>query len=391
MKSVARSIVYWPGIDEEIQHFVRRCSICASAAKSPPQIQPQPWPKAEGPWKRIHLDYAGPIDGMSYLVVVDSFSKWPEIFQTRSTTATTTIGFLRETFARYGVPDTIVSDNGSQFCSSEFQQFCEYSGIIHVRTAPYHPQSNGQAERFVDTLKRSLRKITEGENVPSSEALQTFLQVYRSTPSTVLEGKSPAEIMFGRPMKITLDLLRPSRTPQRQPPSAVQPSPVSSLTAGALVYAKVHKNADNWKWQPGTIIEVIGKVNFNVLLDQASGPRKLIRVHANQIRARYDEVKQQLHQVPLPLEVLIDNFGLSTQAPPSPAPTTVSSPSQAVPVDDSSDSLDDTMRTATPTIFASTPSTPATIREVPQRNDEITPRPVRCSRLPRRLEDYIRY
>ncbi|XP_062711283.1 uncharacterized protein K02A2.6-like [Aedes albopictus] len=164
MKSVARSIVYWPGIDEDIQDFVRRCSICASAAKSPPQVQPQPWSKAEGPWKRIHLDYAGPIDGMSYLVIVDSFSKWPEIFQTRSTTASSTIGILRETFARFGVSDTIVSDNGSQFCSSEFQQFCEYSGIIHIRTAPYHPQSNGQAERFVDTLKRSLRLIVEANN-----------------------------------------------------------------------------------------------------------------------------------------------------------------------------------------------------------------------------------
>ncbi|XP_055528889.1 uncharacterized protein K02A2.6-like [Wyeomyia smithii] len=210
MKSVARSIVYWPAIDEDIQNYVRRCSICACAAKSPPQIQPQPWPKAEGPWKRIHLDYAGPIEGMYYLVIVDSFTKWPEIFQISSSTAPLTIGLLRETFARFGKPDALVTDNGRQFCSGIFKQFCEKSGITHIRTAPYHPQSNGQAERFVDTLKRSLRKITDGENIPSSEALQTFLQVYRSTPSNVLEGKSPAEVMFGRPMTTTLDLLRPT-------------------------------------------------------------------------------------------------------------------------------------------------------------------------------------
>ncbi|XP_058456713.1 uncharacterized protein K02A2.6-like [Malaya genurostris] len=243
MKSVARGIVYWPGIDEEIQNFVRRCSICASSAKSPPQVQPQPWPKADGPWKRIHLDYAGPIKGMYYLVIIDSFSKWPEIFQTRSMTTFSTIGFLNETFARYGIPDTIVSDNGTQFCSSQFKQFCELSGIIHIRTAPYHPQSNGQAERFVDTLKRSLKKIAKGENIPSSDALQTFLQVYRSTPCISLEGKSPAEIMLGRPMKTTLDLLRCTTFQQVSPSPVAYPQRSSSFTVGALVYAKVYTNA----------------------------------------------------------------------------------------------------------------------------------------------------
>ncbi|XP_055590022.1 uncharacterized protein K02A2.6-like [Uranotaenia lowii] len=161
MKAIARSVVYWPNIDNDIQDLVRRCDICASAAKSPPHFQPQPWPRADGPWKRIHLDYAGPLDGMYYLVIVDSYSKWPEIFQTRSTTAAVTIRFLLETFARFGIPETLITDNGTQFCSSEFKKMCEQLGIIHIRTAPYHPQSNGQAERFVDTLKRSLRKIQQ--------------------------------------------------------------------------------------------------------------------------------------------------------------------------------------------------------------------------------------
>ncbi|XP_055526139.1 uncharacterized protein K02A2.6-like isoform X2 [Wyeomyia smithii] len=199
--------------------------------------------KAEGPWKRIHLDYAGPIEEMYYLVIVDSFTKWPEIFQSASSTAPLTIGLLRETFARFGKPDALVTDNGSQFCSGILKQFCEKSVIIHISTAPYHSQSNGQAERFVDTLNRSLRKITDVENIPSSEALQTFLQVYRSTLSNVLEGKSPAEVMFGRPMTITLDLLRPTGINQAQSTSTLLSPSATTLTAGAMVYAKVHKNA----------------------------------------------------------------------------------------------------------------------------------------------------
>ncbi|XP_053685585.1 uncharacterized protein K02A2.6-like [Sabethes cyaneus] len=304
MKAIARSVVYWPNIDNDIQDLVRRCDICASAAKSPPHFQSQPWPRADGPWQRIHLDYAGPLDGMYYLVIVDSYSKWPEIFQTRSTTASITIRFLQESFARFGIPTTIITDNGTQFCSSEFKKVCDELGIIHIRTAPYHPQSNGQAERFVDTMKRSLRKIVEGEEVPSLKALQTFLQVYRSTPSAALAGKSPAEEMLGRPMRTTLDLLR---------------SPVFTNTsnqlrprfkAGSAVYAKLYSNANKWKWIPGTVIEVIGGVNYNVLLDYQSGRRKLVRSHVNQLRQRFNEAVKPL-PVPTPLDILVDDFQLT--------------------------------------------------------------------------------
>ncbi|XP_055620280.1 uncharacterized protein K02A2.6-like [Toxorhynchites rutilus septentrionalis] len=149
--AIARGIIFWPTIDEDITNYVRRCPSCANAAKSPPHAQPQPWPRAEGPWQRLHIDFAGPVDGEYYLVVVDSFSKWPEILQTRYPTTSTTTTFLRECFARFGIPTVIVSDNGSQFTSAEFRDFCEEFGIVHFRTAPYHPQSNGQAERFVDT------------------------------------------------------------------------------------------------------------------------------------------------------------------------------------------------------------------------------------------------
>ncbi|XP_062715846.1 uncharacterized protein K02A2.6-like [Aedes albopictus] len=109
-------------------------------SRSPPKEAPVPWPRPTGPWKRVHVDYAGPIDRVHYLLVVDAHSKRPEVVPTQRITSTATISILRSIFALLGLPETLVSDNGTQFTSSEFQQFCSDSGIYHVTTAPFHPQ-----------------------------------------------------------------------------------------------------------------------------------------------------------------------------------------------------------------------------------------------------------
>lgn len=104
--------------------------------------------------------------------------------------------------------DILVSDNGPQFTSSQFDDFCKAEGIYHIKTPPYHLQSNGQAEIFVDTFKRALNKAKGEESIP--DVLQTFLQRYRMTPNAQLPNDcSPAEVMFGRKVKSTLDLVKP--------------------------------------------------------------------------------------------------------------------------------------------------------------------------------------
>ena len=145
---------------------------------------------------------------------MDSYSKWPEVLRCRRPTTGTTIGFLHELFARFGVVDCVVSDNGSQFTSVEFKEFCEISQIKHITTPQYHPRSNGQAECFVDTLKRAIKKAS---GTPTDKALQQFLQVYRIThnPNTP-QAVSPAETMFARKIRSVFDQLLPKQNKLRK-------------------------------------------------------------------------------------------------------------------------------------------------------------------------------
>ncbi|XP_059611718.1 uncharacterized protein K02A2.6-like [Phlebotomus argentipes] len=215
MKSIARGYVFWPGIDSDIEHKVGTCTDCALTAKNPVKAHLSSWPLATRSWERIHIDYAK-YKGENFLLIIDAYSKWPEVFRTSSTTASQTIAKLTETFARNGLPEILVSDNGTQFVSSEFKEFCQMNGIQHLTTNPYCPYSNGQAERLVDSLKRSLDK--QGSAISLDNGLQRFLANYRTIPNeNSPDGKSPAEVFLGRQVRTIFDLLkfRPPSTPRR--------------------------------------------------------------------------------------------------------------------------------------------------------------------------------
>ena len=206
MKALARSFVWWPGIDQDIKERVQQCSICQQNRASPPKAPLQPWSWPTRPWARIHLDFAGPMAGKTYLIVIDAHSKWLEVIPMGVCSATTTIQALRTLFAQFGIPESIVSDNGPQFVAREFQNFCKANGIQQVRVAPYHPSSNGLAERAVRIFKEGLKKQSTGS---LSDRVARVLFEYRRTPHTTT-GLSPAELMFGRPLRSRLSLVRPS-------------------------------------------------------------------------------------------------------------------------------------------------------------------------------------
>ncbi|XP_003742373.1 uncharacterized protein K02A2.6-like, partial [Galendromus occidentalis] len=175
MKTLAREYVFWKNMGQDIENVVKRCDQCQRAGKLPRKVPLEPWPNAEKPWKRIHADYAGPMGGWYYLIVVDSFSKWPEISATRKITSQATIEMFDDIFSRNGFPEELVTDNGLQFAASSTKEYCARNGIKQIFTAPYMPMSNGQAERFVDTFKRSLKKMSEEEG-STGQKIRTILR-----------------------------------------------------------------------------------------------------------------------------------------------------------------------------------------------------------------------
>ncbi|MFH4981289.1 hypothetical protein AB6A40_007998, partial [Gnathostoma spinigerum] len=312
MKALARSYVYWPGIDKDIEAMVRHCQPCALALKDPVKTNLASWPIPDKPWSRIHIDYAGPFEGHYFLVVVDAHSKWHEIFMTDQSTASTTLKLLRQLFAQFGMPEVIVSDNGTQFTSTQFADFCKRNGIEHIFSPPYHPQSNGQAERFVDTFKRTMSKL-RGEET-TAEALQTFLLSYRTTPNATLSDRSPAEVLLGRRLRTSLDLIRPtSPTPLRRDNvmehqfNRAHGARNRSFARGDFVLVRNHRSPQP-QWTNGQILRRHGRVLYDVQVGS-----DVWRRHTNQLR--------RCHQVPdnaaadRPLSTLLNDFNVQRIPP----------------------------------------------------------------------------
>ena len=173
----------------------------------PPPIKYRPWLKMDRPWSRIQRDFAGPLDGFYYIIAVDSFSKWPEVLRCWNPTIEVTINFLHKLFARFGVVDCLVYDNGTQYTSGDFKDLKTFN---NVTIAPYYRRPNGRAERFVNTLKRA-RKNARDTSI--GKTLQQFLQVYRITPNDITSSSiSPAKVMFVWKIRSVFYKLLPKQT-----------------------------------------------------------------------------------------------------------------------------------------------------------------------------------
>lgn len=316
MKALARSFVFWPDIDEHIETLVRTCQRCASAAKAPVKSTLASWPIPSKPWSRLHMDYAGPFQGHNFLIVVDALTKWPEVFIMASTTSSATIKQLRELFARFGAPECIVSDNGTQFVSAEMKAFFEAEGVLHVRSAPFHPQSNGQAERFVDTVKRALKKA-EGEGSVAT-VLQSFLKAYRSTPLPI-NNSSPAKLMFGREIRTVMSLVKEDTHVAQTGPRNTSMEQQFNQQHGAVSHTEYRPGdkvyvfayaAQKRNWTPATIIKKKGTVMYAVRTEDG---RNWVR-HTNQMRARHPEGPTMPIQLAEYEAVPIVTDRLSTQA-----------------------------------------------------------------------------
>lgn len=264
-------------MDDDIEKTVGACEPCQRTQKNPPKAPIPSWTKPSAPWHTLHVDFAGPLEGRNYLVVVDAYTKWVEVRQVARPTSASVIEVLRSLFATFGIPHKVVSDNGTAFVSEEIQKFYKDNGVRYVTAAPYHPATNGQAERYVGELKRALAR----EPFASVELrLARFLFRQHSTVHQTT-GVTPAKAMFGRELPTLLDRL----VPTAESPRLTEKLPRNrQLQPGEEVMVRQFLKKPNWI--PGTLVKPMGRRSWLVKC-----ANDIIRRHLNQIRKRRLEEK----------------------------------------------------------------------------------------------------
>ena len=256
----ARGIVFWPCMSSDIKQKIANCEVCATHRASNQKEPMIPHELPTRPWQKVATDLFT-WEGRQFMVTVDYFSRFFEIDELTTTTSSAVIRKLSTHFARHGIPETLISDNGPQYASGDFANFADTWDFQHVTSSPGYPQSNGLAERTVQTAKKLLTKSKEDGKQPLLAILE-----YRNTP--VDSMKSPAELLMGRQLRSILPAanhhLQPKPTDasqvfvrrqelqQRQKKYYDQSArPLKTLKPNDQVRLQLHD-----KWQPGRIVQV---------------------------------------------------------------------------------------------------------------------------------------
>ena len=201
LKRSLRKAYWWPGLSKDAETFVKECTGCRFSEKSrsskPIPVGTFPTPNKSG--ELYNLDIAGPFHNGHYLVVlIDAMSNFPEILDTKDITSSKIIKWLNQVWSRYGLPVGIITDNGPQFISDEFQSYLSSLDIHHYLTPVYYPQENGRVEVFNRTIKHGIQAIT-AEGTPWEEGVERIITSFRHTPGE--DNKTPAERFLSRPVR----------------------------------------------------------------------------------------------------------------------------------------------------------------------------------------------
>jgi transposase InsO family protein len=186
-KQRARETLFWPGMCTEIEKLVENCSKCQTFRNQQHKETMKPTPLPELPWMELASDIFD-WEREQYLLTIDYYSRYIEVDKLPDQSSKSTIETLKSQFARHGIPEKLRTDNGPQYSSREFSDFCNEYGIQHTTSSPLYPQSNGEAERAVQTV-----------NVCGRSAMTNILALlnYRTTPLKGLSF-SPAQLLMSR-------------------------------------------------------------------------------------------------------------------------------------------------------------------------------------------------
>ncbi|VDI83091.1 Hypothetical predicted protein [Mytilus galloprovincialis] len=199
-RKLARDSIFWPGINAQITDFISKCSVCLESRRSNSK---EPMSESECPdlpWMTVGTDIFY-WNNNNYLIIVDYYSRYFEIAKLENIRASCVITHMKSVFARHGIPTKVRSDSGSQYVSAEFRQFAESWGFTHTVSSPHYQQSNGLAERFVQSVKKMLSKSKQDGKDPYIAMLK-----YRNTPLENLD--SPAQLLMNRRLRTTIPTIK---------------------------------------------------------------------------------------------------------------------------------------------------------------------------------------
>ena len=211
-KKLLREKIWFPGIDNMAKQKIEKCLACQANG---PDVRPSPLkmsPLPPEPWHSLNMDFCGPLPSGEYLfVIIDAYSRFPEVEIVHSTSAKAIIPKMDRIFSTHGIPNTIRSDNGPPFTSTEIREYMQENGISHKKITPLWPQANSEAENFMKPLMKTIRSANvEGQQWKRS--LYRFLLNYGATPHSTT-GFAPAELLFHRKIKTKLPQLLPVAVP----------------------------------------------------------------------------------------------------------------------------------------------------------------------------------
>ena len=306
-KARARVCVYWPAMYEAIENEVRKCPVCNKYGKGNQKEPMIPHDIPNRPWEKLGADYFS-FAGNDYLLVVDYFSKYPEVVRVNSKTAEATINKMKQIFSRHGIPNTLVADN-MPFNSKAFRQFAKEWDFSVVTSSPNYAQSNGLAERNVQTIKTLLKKAKEG-----MKDEQLALLEFRNTPITGLQ-ESPAQLLMSRRLRSTLPMIVPMLQPH------VSANTKSKLKLRQNIqkkhYDKTAKNLPTL--QPDDVVQYQGKQSWEpaVVLSHHPAPRSynIKTADGTLLRRNRRHLKKTIENPPDVTTNLDDSFTIEDSAP----------------------------------------------------------------------------
>ena len=288
---------YWPGIYRDVRDHCRSCEQCQKGSPRGVRKAPLiPLPIMDEPFRRIAMDIVGPLSrsssGKRYILVIcDYATRYPEAVALRNIDANTVAEELLTFFARVGVPEEILTDQGTNFTSQLLAEVYSLLGVKPIKTTPYHPQTDGLVERFNGTLKAMLKKTASDEGRDGDRLLPYLLFAYREVPQAST-GFSPFELLYGRHVRGPLDVLRETWEASTRKTESVVSYVMTIQERLAKLKEIVRDNLEDaqktqktWydrhvrsrEFQPGDKVLVLLPTSTNKLLAEWRGPYNILR------------------------------------------------------------------------------------------------------------------